>query len=106
MARVHIVLSRVGLNSRALTGSTMPVLDSAPIGSDTKTSSGGSTLSDISAGDTNAFWAVTADGGPVFLKFGVGTPVAASDDGWLLLSGQTLYFGVSTAGEKLAFKDA
>lgn len=102
MATVHVVLSRV--RSRGDTGGTLPVLESVPSGVDTVTSSGTSALSSLTAGDADV-WNVTASGGAVWLKFGPGTPVAAADDGWLLLDGQSRDFAASTDAEKLAIKD-
>lgn len=103
MATVHIVLSKV--QGRALTGSTMPVADSVPLFSDTMTSSGTSAQSSITAPDTNGFWSITAKDGSVFVKFG-SNPTAVTDEGWLILDGQTRDFAVSAASEKVAIKDA
>lgn len=103
MATVHIVLSKV--QGLALTGVTMPVANSVPLYSDTKTSSVTSQQSDITAPDTNAFWSITATGGNVYVKFG-SNPTAVTDEGWLILDGQTRDFAVSAASEKVAIKDA
>lgn len=103
MATLHIELSVV--NARAITGATLPVADSADVGADTKTTSAVSQLSDLT-GQLGQIWTVTATGGNVFLNFGAGTPVAASDDGRMILDGQTRDFAVSVANERLALKDA
>ncbi len=106
-ATVHIVLSAVPNRDRTVGVFTvpMPVALSVPLFSDTKTSSGTSAQSDITAPDANSFWSVTVTGGNVFVKFG-SNPTAASDDGWLILDGQTRDFAVSAASEKVAIKDA
>ena len=103
MATVHIVLSNV--QSRALTGSTMPVADSVPTSVDTMTSTGTSAPSSITAAATGAFWSITATGGNVYAKFG-SNPTAVADEGWLILDGQTRDFAVTAASEKVAIKDA
>lgn len=103
MATLHIELSVV--QARALTGSTLPVADSADAGADTKVTSGVSQLSDL-IGQPGQFWTVTALDGAVFLEFGAGVPVAGSDAGRLLLDGASRDFAVSVANERLAFVDA
>lgn len=102
MATVHITLSSV--QSRATTGMTMPVVDSVPTATDTMTSSGSSAQSSITAA-LGGFWSITATGGNVFAKFG-SNPTAVTDEGWLILDGQTRDFAVSVASEKVAIKDA
>lgn len=105
MSTIHVVLCTV--QARGLTGASMPIPDSA-IGAgnvDTVTSSGTSALASPS-GQLGQFWSITAKGGDVYLKFGAGTPVAVTDEGWLVLAGTTREFAVSIASEKCAIKDA
>ncbi len=103
MATLHVVLSRVV--SRADTGATLPTPESVEVDADTVTPSGTSQLSSLTAADQDV-WIVTAMGGSAWLKFGAGEPVAASDDGWLIVDGQTRDFAASAAAEKLAYKTA
>lgn len=103
MATLHIVLARVA--GRAQTGSTLPIPGSVPAGSDTVTPSGASAVSSLEAADRDV-WTVTAMGGSAWLKFGTGTPVAASDNGWLIIDGQTRDFAAGVAGEKIAYMTA
>lgn len=106
MATIHVVLANV--SARGDTGGSMPVMDSAPVGVATITSSGTSQLSGITAAGPNdgLVWFVTAKDGAVWVNTGSGTPVAASGSGWLIPSGQWLNIAVSVASEKLAIKDA
>lgn len=103
MATLHVVLARV--SSRADTGMTLPTPESVEVDSDTVTPSGTSAVSSLTAADQDV-WIVTAMGGNAWLKFGPDTPVAVSDDGWLIIDGQTRDFAASAAAEKLAYKTA
>ncbi len=103
MATLHINLCRVA--GRADTGMTLPVPSSIAAGADTVTPSGTSAVSSLEASARDV-WTVTAMGGNAWLKFGTGTPLAASDDGWLILDGQTRDFAAMTAGEKIAYMTA
>ena len=102
MATIHIAL--LSVSARALTGATLPVPDSVTAGSDTKTTSATSALSALT-GAVGQVWSVVSDG-PVFLLFGTGTPTAVSGAGWRLPANVPREFAVTTASEKLAFKDA
>lgn len=102
MATVHVVLA--ASQTRALTGATLPLANSVPVGSDTVTTSSSSAQSSLVA-EAGAIWSVTARDGDVWVKFGA-NPTAAADDGWLVLTGQTREFGASAALEKIALKDA
>ena len=106
MATVHIVLA--GASGRSSTGATMPVMNSVETDADTMTSSVTSAKSAITAPASawaGLFWSVTASGGNVYVKFG-DDPTAVTDDGWLVLDGQTREFAVSAASEQCAIKDA
>lgn len=102
MATIHVELSTV--SARARTGATLPIPNSVEIDSDTVTSSGSSAVSTLTGG-LGQVWTVTALDGPVWLKFGTGTPIAAAEDGRLLLEGDSRDYAVTTASEKLAIKD-
>lgn len=110
MATVHICIAQV--TGRSINAASMPVPASQPLAVDTMTSSATSTVSTATTGagllDKTAFWSVTASGGKVWAKFGPSSPapVAASDDGWLILDGQTREFAVGSVGEVIAIKDA
>jgi hypothetical protein len=102
MATVHVALARVTGHGYA---GFVPVAGSVTIGSDTVTTSGTSAVSTLT-GQVDQVWSVTARDGDVWIKFGPDTPVAAAEDGWLVVAGQTREFSVSAAAEKLAIKDA
>lgn len=105
MATVHVALSRVTPNSRAQTGSTMPVSDSVEIAADTMTPAGTSAQSSVVADSANTglVWTVVATGGSAWVAFGP-DPIAGADVGWLLLDGGTLDKAVSGPSEKCAVK--
>lgn len=112
MATVHICIAQV--TGRSVNAASMPVPASQPLAVDTMTSSATSTVSTATTGsgliDKSAFWSVTASGGKIWVRFGPGAPaavpVAAADDGWLILDGQTREFAVGAVGEVIAIKDA
>jgi len=105
MATVHVVLA--GASGRSATGATMPVPNSVPTGVDTMTSSASSAQANFNAGSRweGLFWSITATGGNVYVAFG-SDPTAVTDEGWLILDGQTREFAVSAASETVAIKDA
>lgn len=103
MATVHVVLT--GVQGRVSTGAVMPVCNSQPIAVNTMTSSGTSAESGIAGAEVGNFWNVTATGGNVYVKAG-GNPTAATENGYLVLDGQTRDFAVTVAGEELAVVDA
>jgi len=106
MATVQIVLA--GATGRSATGATMPVVNSVPVDADTLTSGASSAQADFSAPATGwetLFWSVTVTGGNVYVRFGA-NPTAVTEEGWLVLDGQTREFAVSAASEKIAIKDA
>lgn len=105
MATVHVVLA--GASGRSATGATMPVPNSVPISADTMTSTASSAKADFTAGASwqGLFWSITATGGNVYVRFG-DDPVAAAEDGWLVLDGQTRDFAVTGPSETCAIKDA
>ena len=103
MATVHVVLCKVqGRNRRTI----LPVPDSVPLGAKTATSSGSSAEVDVGVkGQPGQFWSVTVTGGNIYARFGA-NPTAVTDEGWLILDGQTREFAVCAAGEEIAIKDA
>jgi len=106
MATVHVVLAQA--SGRSSTGATQPVIDSVPVNADTLTSSASSAKIDFAApasGWQGLFWSITASGGNVYARFG-SDPTAVTDEGWLILDGQTREFAVSAASETVAIKDA
>lgn len=103
MATLYITLSTV--QGRALTGATIPAADSIDVGSDKKTTSGTSQLSDL-VGQPGQFWTVKARGGDVMVEMGAGTPVAVDDGSRVVFDGIPEDFAVTVANERLAFKDA
>ncbi len=97
MAKMHIVL--LSATMRGLNGINAP--DSVAIGSDTKTLTGVSQLSDL-VGQPGQVWRVVLTGGDAFTLHGAGTPVAAEDAGHLLPAGGPYEFNVSVANERVA----
>ena len=103
MALVHVTISRS--DDRGDTGASLPLITSVPEAVDTVTSSGTSQQASITPAKADGLiWSVTSKG-DVWVKFGA-NPTAASDDGHLVLAGQTRDFSVTAAGEKIAIKDA
>lgn len=101
-ATVHVTLAVV--QDRAVTGSTLPVPPAAERTAETLTSSAGSAVGTLVSNEGEV-WIVTVSGGNVWVKYGSGTPTAASGSGYLLLAGSTQAFGAD-AGQKMAIKDA
>ena len=103
MATVHVTMNNV--QGRAITGSTMPVVDSQPTDAATATSSASSAEVAGIVGAIGQFWQVTVSGGDVWVAFGT-NPTAASGSGHLVLDGETRDFAVTAVGEEIAIKDA
>ena len=104
MATVHITTNSV--QGRALTGATMPVIDSIPLDSVTATSSG--TDADIAGivGVVGCFWEVVVTGGNVYVAFGT-NPDAGVDPGrHLVLDGERFNAVCLATGEEISIKDA
>lgn len=100
MALVHVTLANV--QDRAQTGSTLPIPAAADDGADTLTSSGTSQLASLTAAEGQVW--VIATTGNIWVKFGSGTPLAATDSGFMLTAG-VHHFGAD-ASQKVAIKDA
>ena len=105
MATVHVVLFTCG--GKTVKGTEMPVPKSIPAYVDTMASSATSAKASINSGSDwkNAFWSITVSGGNVYARFGT-DPTAVTEEGWLILDGQTREFAVSAASETVAIKDA
>lgn len=103
MATVHVTMNNV--QGRAITGSTMPVVDSQPTDAATATSSGTSAEVAGIVGAAGKFWQIAVTGGNVWVAFG-SNPTAGSGAGHLILDGQTRDFAVTADGEEVAIKDA
>jgi hypothetical protein len=103
LATIHVTLAVV--QARTSNGLALPVPDSVPIGKDTVSSTGTSGLCTLT-GQPGQVWMITSLDGSVWLNFGPGTPVAAAEDGWLLVAGHSIDLAVTAANEKLAIKDA
>lgn len=97
MAKIHFTLLEAKMRSQ--TGVNAP--DAADAGGDTKTIGSSSALSDLT-GQIGQTWRIVA-GAEVFVNFGAGTPVAASDDGHMLTAGVPYEFNVAVASERCAF---
>lgn len=103
MATIHVTLSSI--NKRGVSDTAFPVINSVPRAAKTLTSTASSVPEASISGANGEVWSVTAKGGDVYAAFGA-APVAAADSGHLILAGQTRDFAVTTAGEKIAVKDA
>ncbi len=104
MAKVHIVVSRT--NTRADTGTTLPLPDAVPVFAATVSTGAASAVAANMPPLSGLQCHVTAIGGSVWLAFGTGSdPTADEGKGWLLLEGETRSFGVE-GGMRLAAKDA
>lgn len=103
MSTVHVTLNNV--QGRALTSSTMPVVDSQPVDAATATSSASSAEVAGIVGAAGKFWQITVTGGNVWVAFGT-NPTAVSGAGHLILDGETRDFAVTAEGEEIAIKDA
>ncbi|MCP3729240.1 hypothetical protein M9978_02265 [Sphingomonas sp. MG17] len=103
MATVHVTISKV--DDRGDTGASVQLITSVPTAAETMTSSGSSAQAAITPSKADGlFWSVTATAN-VWIAFGA-NPTAVSGAGHLILGGQTRDFAVTSAGEKIAVKDA
>lgn len=104
MATVHIALATT--RSKRTNGDRMPVVEAAPVASETITSSSSNQKTTTVAGTYPGaeFWVVTAVDGNILIAAG-DDPDATSDDTHYVLAGQTREFAANT-GEKLAVVDA
>ena len=104
MAVVHVTLSRV--KGRAVTGVTMPVIDSVPIQAKTATST--ATWAEVTAfpvPDLDCFWGITCiSAGPVRVFFGASAPTG-NDVGYVVPEGSDRQFSPVSTGNKLFIKD-
>lgn len=103
MATVHTTLNSVRGTSL---GAVTPVAGSIELSAETLTSSSTSGVGTLTAPSLGTVWTVTPADGNVWVKFGTGTPVAASGTGHLCLAGQSRDFATTIVGEKIAIKDA
>lgn len=104
MPTVHVALATV--QARAITGATVPVVDSVPVASASQASAAASAVVAGLTGQPGQFWIVTATGGDVLVAFGADPD---TDDGanWLLVGGAgPRDFAVKAAGEQIAIKSA
>jgi hypothetical protein len=101
MATVHVVLASV--MPRIANGALAPIPASNVIEADTVTTTAASAQA-TPTGEPGQVWIITALGS-VYANFGT-NPTAAADSGWLIASGQTREFAVSSPAELCALKDA
>lgn len=109
MSTVHVVLSRV--NSMGSDGDNIPVVSGTPTAKQTLTGGASSVASTITAANVEArgvaglVWAITARDADIWVKFGT-APTAAAGSDWLIMTGETRYFGVGVYDEKVAVINA
>jgi hypothetical protein len=107
MANAHVTISAV--RNRADTDATMPVQASVPLAKQNIASGGSATLSSITgpaSGWERLYWAVTAYGGNIWVRFGAGSPAASAGNDHYIPSGTTRFFGLSGPSEKMSVIDA
>lgn len=80
----------------------VPVLRSAPLGTEVITSSGTSAQGSVTA-VLDSYWHITVTGGAVWVAFG-DNPTAVAGDGWLIPEGGSLDVE-AVAGDKVAVVD-
>lgn len=109
MATVQVTIAYS--KGRSSGGAPLPVLQSVEAVAKTATTSGtsavvsGLTVTQAML-DLGAIWVVTAKNGDVYVEFGTGSPTAAADYGFLVMTGSTREFAATTVGEVIAMKDA
>lgn len=104
-----VTISLVTVQSRAITGATLPIRQSIPTAVASEiTSSGTTQQADITAPATEPIlsaWEILVSGGDVWVAAG-SNPTAVAGEGSKIRDGERVYLGVSAASEKLAVIDA
>ena len=106
MGTLHVALCE--MNTRADTGSTMPLAKSQPVTQATlDTTTMSAQVGTLAAGRLNQVWLVTALGKDVWVRFSASATsnAAQSGQGHLIPAGAALAFGVSAVGEQIAARD-
>lgn len=106
MGTLHVALCE--METRATTGSTMPLAKSQPAAAATlDTTTSAARVGELAATGLNQVWVATAIGKDVWFRASAnaGSNAAASGQGHLIPAGATITVGVSAVGEQISARD-
>ena len=107
MGTIHVALCE--MRSRNQDGSPMPLAASIPAAVETQdTTTTSARVGTLAAANGNQVWIITSRSADIYVRMSqaAASNAAGPDQGHLIPAGSTQTFGVTSAGEQIAARDA